>query len=440
MEYGDAFMLQFESRDVTFHYINGWYLDTAARGRPVSLDEIIAVGPAHLGLTPRLTQRVEKRRRQWHWVDDDTFDITQHVDERTVDGEDGLAALIGELGGTHLDRSRPLWKVTLVHGLPDGRQAVLARIHHSMMDGLAAANLFRELSTDTYGAAPVIVDRSAPTPAPRAPLPKRWAHVARLLRKQRARTKEFGPGASIPRKFLPRTKVNPKVGQPERVWAGSTIATEDLQELGGLLDMNVMGALHAAIAQAVRTYLRENDALPQHRMVANFGTVENVRDPRCDGNIVATARVWMPIDVEDPLELARLTAESCRDALALRRHRGMDLQLAAVEFGWIIPILHKLFGNVSPVTPVHLHTAFIVDPSEPRYFYDVEAVGWISSAVPVPPAALSISVHRFAGRMWVGAVATPSAMPDIAHFLDLVGQSLEHLLELARSRHSSEAG
>jgi WS/DGAT/MGAT family acyltransferase len=434
MEPGDAFMLKFEGPNLAFHYINGWHLDTTARGRPVSLAEIVAIAPPYLAVTPRLTQRAEKRSRKWHWVDDDAFDIRHHVEERTVSGADGFEALVGELSGAQLDRSRPLWKISLVHGLPDGRQAVLARIHHSMMDGLAASNLFRALTSDASGTPPVIAERSAPAPGTRPALPARVVNVARLVRKQRARTKEYGPGESIPRSWLRRTLMNPKVSQPERSWSGTSIPLTDFQELAGLMGANVMGSLHATIAQALRLYLMEKDALPEHRMIANFGIVENKRDLRCDGNLVATARVWMPIEIDDPLELARITAESCQDALALRRHRGMELQYASVEFAWPIPILQRWFGNLAPLTPVHLHTAFIADPAEPRWFHDVAAVGWISSAVPVPPAALSISVHSFVGRMWVGAVATPSAVPDPARFLELLEQSLEQLIDLARKQ------
>lgn len=437
---GDAFMLRFESPNLTFHYINGWFLDTTARGRPVTLEEIIAVAPSCLGVTPRLTQRVEKRRRKWHWVDDDNFDIHNHVEERTVSGPDGFDALVGELAGTQLDRSHPLWKITLVHGLPGGRQAALVRIHHAMMDGLAAANLFRALTSDSFGTPPVITERTAPRPGPRPPLPARWLHVARLVRQQRARTKEFAPGASIPRRWQARTRINPRVAEPGRAWSGTSVPTEDLQELARLLDINLMGSLHAALAQALRLYLLEKDALPEHRLVATFGTVDNVRDPRCDGNLVATARVWMPIEIDDPLELARITADSCRDAIALRRQRGMELQVAAVEFGWIIPPLQRWFGNLSPLTPVHLHTAFIVDAAEPQWFHDVAATGWVSCAIPVPPAAVSISAHSFAGRMWVGTVSTPSAMPDPAHFLALFEQSLEQLLDLARNQESRASG
>ncbi|MCW2785485.1 MAG: acyltransferase, partial [Marmoricola sp.] len=129
--------------------------------------------------------------------------------------------------------------------------------------------------------------------------------------RQRARTKEYAPGESIPRSWLPRTRLNPKVNQPERICSGTSVPLADLNELAGLIDSNVMGSLHATIAQTLRRYLLEKDALPGHRMVANFDIVEDTRDPRCEGNRLATARVWVPIELDDPLELARL-ARTCR--------------------------------------------------------------------------------------------------------------------------------
>ena len=47
-------------------------------------------------------------------------------------------ALAGELMSERLDHRRPLWALDLIGPLDDGRQAIVARIHHAMADGISA--------------------------------------------------------------------------------------------------------------------------------------------------------------------------------------------------------------------------------------------------------------------------------------------------------------
>ena len=77
---------------------------------------------------------------------------------------------MAELASTPLPRDRPLWAVTLVTGLPDGRVAAIAKVHHSVADGAATVEMLRRVldvgsSTTPGGARSAAADRGAPDPS-----------------------------------------------------------------------------------------------------------------------------------------------------------------------------------------------------------------------------------------------------------------------------------
>ena len=76
------------------------------------------------------------------WVDDPDFEIDYHVRLAAVPGPGGLhqlADLAGDIAGHQLDRSKPLWEMWVVEGLADGRIGVIAKMHHSTVDGVSGA-------------------------------------------------------------------------------------------------------------------------------------------------------------------------------------------------------------------------------------------------------------------------------------------------------------
>ncbi len=69
----------------------------------------------------------------------------------------------------HLDRSRPLWEITLLRGLKDQRTGVIFKFHHCMVDGIAGVAMLNAL-----------LDPS--------PVPRRCTIRSRALRQHRRRT------------------------------------------------------------------------------------------------------------------------------------------------------------------------------------------------------------------------------------------------------------
>jgi WS/DGAT/MGAT family acyltransferase len=100
-----------------------------------------------LEVMPRLGQRVVSaplRIVPPEWVDDPDLDLDYHV--RTVGvpepgDERALLDLVASIADSPFDRSRPLWEFTIIHGLADGRAALLQKVHHTITDGVGGLRL-----------------------------------------------------------------------------------------------------------------------------------------------------------------------------------------------------------------------------------------------------------------------------------------------------------
>ncbi len=79
-----------------------------------------------------------------YWIDDADFDLDFHVRELALPPE-GDRREAGRAGGPDLlAPARPLpalWELYLIHGLPEGRVAVMTKIHHAVIDGMSGAEI-----------------------------------------------------------------------------------------------------------------------------------------------------------------------------------------------------------------------------------------------------------------------------------------------------------
>ncbi|HWJ63960.1 MAG TPA: wax ester/triacylglycerol synthase domain-containing protein, partial [Acidimicrobiales bacterium] len=148
-------------------------------------------------LVPRLRRRVVEGfgPATPAWEDDPDFDLDRHL--RWVRLPDGSTdadarALAVEQAAAPFDRHRPLWEFTVIEGLPDGRAAMVQKMHHTITDGEGGIRMsieFVDLERDAPEPPPV--DDGPPPPPPRPPwagavdavsaIPKRGAGAARRL-------------------------------------------------------------------------------------------------------------------------------------------------------------------------------------------------------------------------------------------------------------------
>ena len=130
--------------------------------------------PSRVPLIPPFGRVLRPVPLQLHhpvWVDDPDFDIDHHVHRgrprrrrRRPATCTSSATLAGEIAGVPLDRSRPLWDLSVVEGLDDGRLGLVVKVHHSAMDGSAGIEILYALFDLEPDPAPT--DRRRPTAEP----------------------------------------------------------------------------------------------------------------------------------------------------------------------------------------------------------------------------------------------------------------------------------
>ena len=74
------------------------------------------------------------------WVDDPDFDLDDHLTRASLPapgGQEELDAYVATVMGRQLDPDRPLWEMYVVEGLEGERTALMAKVHHAILDGVS---------------------------------------------------------------------------------------------------------------------------------------------------------------------------------------------------------------------------------------------------------------------------------------------------------------
>ncbi|BCY09397.1 wax ester/triacylglycerol synthase family O-acyltransferase [Actinoplanes sp. L3-i22] len=297
-------------------------------GPAPGLQEFAALIRGRLPLVPRYRQRV--RRVPFNlgrpvWVDDPGFDLDYHLRRTALPAPGGdaeLANLVGRVMSQRMDRDHPLWEDWLIEGLPQGRWALLSKVHHCLLDGISGNELYR-IICDT-GPEP-----GAPVPDPWTPEPAAGAlglslgalgdlarfplDQARLLW---ATLRDPGPAgetaaglAVLAEGFLPATETSllGPVGQARR-YAIARAPLAQLAETAHAHGVTVNDVYLAAVAGALRRLLLSRGEEPDPYAVRTLVPVSTRRADQHDrlDNRLSALLVQLPVELADPV--ARVAA------------------------------------------------------------------------------------------------------------------------------------
>ncbi len=141
-------------------------------GPAPAYDELVSLFAGKLPLVPRYRQRVRFVPMDLGrpvWVDDPHFNLEYHVRHSALPApgsEDDLRRLMGRLMSQELDRNRPLWEAWVVEGLDGDRWALISKVHHCMVDGVAGVDLISLVLDHDRAPGPAVADEWDPEDEP----------------------------------------------------------------------------------------------------------------------------------------------------------------------------------------------------------------------------------------------------------------------------------
>nr|WHV03870.1 putative wax ester synthase/acyl-CoA:diacylglycerol acyltransferase [uncultured bacterium] len=454
----DSSFLALETRSLHMHVAGVAVFDARplrTESGGVDIDRIRLHIESKLQYIPRYRQRLEwvPYDRRPVWIDDNQFNFDYHVRHTSLPrpgSEDQLKKLAGRIMSTALDREKPLWELWVVEGLDNDRFALIAKIHHCMIDGLSGVDLTTILLNVVPGSdvesSPEWEPRPAPTSsqlavaeAARATrrLIDRLSNLSETVKEgkdaaDRAMDKSAAAISSLKSGWLTtsdRTPLNPDIG-PNRRFNWTSMSLSEVKTVksqhGGSLNDTVL----AITSGAIRKFLIENrgfDVTGSQFRVMNPVSTRVANQRGALGNQVAMWLLELPIDEPDPVKRLALIKER---TLNLKKTNQALGAATLVEMSSGTPITLLSMANRvagARLRPFNMTVTNIPGPQFPMYLLESQML----ANYPLVPLwsqhGIGVALFSYNGELLWGVHADFDALPDSDDFLEALHSSFAEL-------------
>ncbi|MBW2423603.1 MAG: wax ester/triacylglycerol synthase family O-acyltransferase [Deltaproteobacteria bacterium] len=403
---------------------------------------------------PRYRQRIAYTPVEGHpiWVDDESFNLNYHVRHTSLPlgaGERELKRLAGRILSQSLDRGKPLWEMWFVEGVGAGRFALITKIHHCMVDGVAGVELTSQLMSerpqDEIG--PIRPWIAQPRPSRRSlligstlhrPLTflrdtgSALTHPQRTLGRVRETANGLNQIARVNAQPASETLLNQRIGPHRRIdWTQTSLADvkKIKQRLGGTVNDVVLAIVAGAIGKFLAsrgTSLEDLD----FRVAVPVNTRMKDQPVESTGNHSSMMPTPLPIAERDPAERLRQVIETTRERKASKIALVPDALERFCE--WTSASLFFAFARLgSSMRTFNMVVTNVPGPQSPLYLLGARQAQ-VYPAVPLfQNQALGIAIFSYDGVLYWGFNADWERLPDLHDFAEAIDEEVEALRKAA---------
>lgn len=382
------------------------------------------------------------------WMQNCEIDLDYHLRRVTVPSPGGrreLDQVIGEVASTPLDRSRPLWEFHFAEGMADNRFALIGKVHHTLADGVASANLLARLmdltgsgtdERDDYttvavpSSAELLRDAGRDHVQNLAALPGLVRDAVTGFTRARRRSREHGDDPDMAKLFkAPPTFLN-HVVSPVRTFATASLALSDVKETAKHLGVTFNDIVLAMAAGGLRELLLRYDGRADRPILASVPVATDRSTDRITGNEIGGLSVSLPVHIDDPLERVRLTSVAASRAKETYELMGPELQGKLMEYlppSFAPPLFRWQSRRAAHNSIMNVAVSNVPGPRERGHIggapvNEIYSIGILSSG-----SAFNMTVWSYVDQVDVSILSDDQTFDDIHEATDAMIHGLSEI-------------
>ncbi|MEV0383634.1 wax ester/triacylglycerol synthase family O-acyltransferase [Nonomuraea sp. NPDC050643] len=255
-----------------------------------------------------------------------------------------------------------------------------------------------------------------------------------IARAARVVTRDQHRRTELPSLAVPRTPFNGPISARRHLSFGS-LSLKDVKNVAKANGMSVNDVVMTLCTSALRSWLRERDALPEEPLIVAVPVaVRTAKAKDLVGNQISAMVTPMPTNVPDPKERLRAVANAMsrakrRFALAPATWLSeLCSLLPAPVTSLATPAIFRLAGVAFP--PINLIISNVPGPQFPLYLCGGRVLSYYPLSVLTDMSGgVNITCFSYDGMLDFGIVACPDRMDDVWGLLRHLRTALDELLD-----------
>jgi len=401
-----------------------------------------------------------------YWVDDPNFDIDMHLTHVALPKPGGwkeLRNIASTIFSSPLNTSRPLWSFYFVEGVngidqvPEGSTAIIAKIHHVAIDGMAGAGMMSLIFDFMKDA------KEIPDPKPYKPrsLPNELEILMKsavsfannplkfpkLISDTLSSSVKSGMFTRVANSELPTAPFTAppslfnQIITPRRKWNTAILSLDRIKQLKTIMEVTLNDVMLGICAGALRRYLLEKDELPLKPLVAMVPiSTRSTDDEESTDNQISSMLIQLATHIENPIErleeihentIREKSFQSAVGAKTLANMAeivpfGLANQAAKMYSRYKVAEMHSPLCNVTITN--------VPGPQFPLYLQGHKLLDVMGMAPIIDGMGLIITIFSYNGNVTISPTSDIKTMPDIDVFTRYIRESANELEALILKR------